>query len=71
MPDPDGRPVVRCFAARSLTPTRWTKPRIVSLKRALVLKEGGWIIVGPDPNDLIDLATWEKQQDRQAEWPFP
>jgi hypothetical protein len=69
----EARPIVRCFVSFPLDADglTFTAPALVSLSIAAEMKAKGYLVVGADPHDLIDLATWEKQQDRQAEWPFP
>lgn len=59
----DPKPVIHCFAARA---GQWAHSggmiHCVSLETAEWMRQIGYIIVGPDPNDMIDLALWEKAQ---------
>lgn len=61
-----GRPVVQCFASYPLNPFLWSEPDLVTLEEAARLRAEGWIIVGPDPGDMIALALWEKEQEQQT-----
>ena len=52
------RPVVYCFAAFQQADGRvWGTVHRVSLETADWMRHSGYVIVGPDPHDLIDLAT--------------
>jgi hypothetical protein len=55
------RPVVRCIIARPLSNGGIGKSRIVRLSTALLAMKAGFHVVGPDPEDVADLATWERQ----------
>lgn len=59
----DERPAVRCFAMLPSIddPRRVAVIMYVHLETAALLKEAGWIIIGPDPADLEALATWERE----------
>lgn len=57
------RPIVRALIARKLADGRYGKSRIVSLATAYIaMKSGGFAVVGPDPDDVVALATWEREQ---------
>lgn len=57
------RPLVKCFAALCYGQGHvWGDIHYVSLEVAALMKEDGYAIVGPDPHDEIDLATWEREQ---------
>jgi hypothetical protein len=59
----DPRPVVHCFAAHVLDDGRtWGNVLRVSLETASWLRAIGYVIVGPDPHDMIALAKWERDQ---------
>lgn len=56
------RPTVYCFAAFQHEDGRvWGTIHRVSLETADWMRQIGYAIVGPDPGDLIDLATWERE----------
>jgi hypothetical protein len=54
------RPAIRCFVAYPLGGDVFTDPAVVSLELALELREKGYAVLGPDPDDEIDLATYER-----------
>ncbi len=59
------RPTVFCFAAFVYEDGRtWGTVHRVSLETADWMREIGYVIVGPDPHDLIDLKLWEDEQRR-------
>lgn len=66
----DAKPIVHCLVARPVSDLIWGVPQRTSLARAAKLKLRGWIIVGPDPEDMWALTAWEKRQERYAAWPF-
>lgn len=57
------RPTLRCFAAPQLADGRVRgTPLLVSLETAeWLFREQQYAVVGPDPHDEIDLATWERE----------
>jgi hypothetical protein len=61
------KPVLRCFMVMPLGVDpfdgrlRHTDIVIISLEAAEYFKDLGWWILGPDPNDCIDLAAWERE----------
>lgn len=63
------RPVVRCLAA-----VTYGEGHIfgdvfhVSLETADRLRQSGYAIVGPDPDDMHALAQWERQQTQKWPW---
>lgn len=59
----DSRPVVRCFIAKAIPGSYGDveRSRIVQLSTALAAMEAGWIVVGPDPQDMEKLAAWERE----------
>lgn len=62
------RPKIRCLIARPLHSGGFGKSRIVSLAAAYLAQRAGYVVVGPDPEDLQLLAAWERQQ--EGEEPF-
>lgn len=57
------KPVLHCFAAYVLAGGEiWGSVHRVSLETAEWMRHVGYSIVGPDPHDQIDLATWEREQ---------
>jgi hypothetical protein len=40
---------------------RTTDIKIVSLETAAYFKDLGWWILGPDPEDMDELARWERE----------
>lgn len=57
------RPTIHCFAAYVLeSGDVWGTVHRVSLETADWMRHVGYAIVGPDPHDLIDLATWERER---------
>ena len=59
------KPAVRCLIARKLDPAARTvgRSRLVSLQTAYIaLRSGGWVAIGPDPEDMETLAAWERDQ---------
>lgn len=62
--DPEERPVLFCFVSYPIEPDPdwWTEPALVPLTSAEELKQRGWIVVGPDPQDERDLAMYERLQ---------
>lgn len=63
------KPIVKCLAA-----VVYGEGHIfgdvfhVSLDTAERLRQNGYAIVGPDPEDMQALATWEKAQ--PIKWPW-
>lgn len=55
------RPVLRCLIARPLSNGGIGKSRIVRLSTAFLAMKSGFLVVGPDPDDLDALATWERE----------
>lgn len=62
--DADERPTLWCFVSYPIEPHPdwWTGPALVSLTVAEELKQRGYIVVGPDPQDELDLAMYERLQ---------
>ncbi len=56
----DPRPAVRCLIARPLKHGGIGRSRLVQLSTALLALRAGFHVVGPDPQDLEALATWER-----------
>ncbi len=57
------KPIVKCLIARKLSNGSFGKSRIVSLGAAyLAMKSGAFAVVGPDPDDVLALAAWERMQ---------
>lgn len=57
------RPVVHCLAAFQQDDGEvWGHIHRVSLETADWMRQIGYVIVGPDPMDLCDLARWEREQ---------
>lgn len=56
------RPELRCFVAFPIAGDVFSDPALVSLETAADLRAKGYLVVGPDPQDEIDLATWERAQ---------
>ena len=57
------KPVVRCLIAVVDGQGHvWGKIGHVRLEMIPLAIERGFTIVGPDPHDMIALATWEKNQ---------
>ena len=54
------KPQVKCFAAVLYDDQILGEVYLVNLETALYMKGMGYAIVGPDPETLIDLATWER-----------
>ena len=59
------RPPIRCLIARPLANGGIGRSRIVRLSTALLALHAGYHVVGPDPQDLEDLAKWEREQPEQ------
>ena len=59
------RPVLYMFAAPPLSDGRVRgHPLRVSLDTAeQLVRERAWAVVGPDPQDEIDLAAWLREQE--------
>lgn len=55
------KPSVRCLIARPLKNGGVGKSRLVSLSTAYLALRAGWPVVGPDPQDMQDLAKWERE----------
>ena len=55
------RPVVKCLIARPLKNGGIGKSRLVKLSTAYLALKAGWPVVGPDPQDMNDLAKWERE----------
>jgi hypothetical protein len=58
----DERPTVRCLIARPLQNGGMGRSRLVCLSTAYLALKAGFYVVGPDPDDLADLAKWERDQ---------
>lgn len=65
------RPILHCLVAPPLSDGRVKgNPMLVSLVTAeWLVNEFGWAMIGPDPVDEIDLATWEREQVAVHKWP--
>lgn len=58
------RPLVRCIIARKLANGGIGKSRVVPLYIGwMAMKANTWFVVGPDPEDMAALATWERDQE--------
>jgi hypothetical protein len=56
------KPVIYCFAAYVYADGRiWGDVHRVSLETADWMRGLGYVIVGPDPENLCDLARWERE----------
>lgn len=57
------RPVVHCLIAKALpAPAYFGRTKRVTLATAWVaIRSGAYVAVGPDPQDLQDLARWERE----------
>jgi hypothetical protein len=57
------RPIVHCFAAfQHEDGLVWGTVHRVSLETADWMRSIGYVIVGPDPHDMIALTLWEKER---------
>ncbi len=58
-----GRPTLHCLVCPILPDGRVRgTPLVVTLADAEWLwRERAWAVVGPDPADEIDLATWDRE----------
>ena len=58
------RPIVHCLSVPIMRDGRIRgKVLRVSLETAeWLLHEHGWAVVGPDPEEMNDLAAWEREQ---------
>lgn len=56
------RPQVRCLIARPLKRGGYGRSRLVSLSTAYLALKAGFVVLGPDPEDLEALAKWEREQ---------
>lgn len=56
------KPVIRCLIWRPLRNGGVGKSRLVPLSTAYLAMRAGWPVVGPDPQDVEALATWEREQ---------
>ena len=54
------KPVLRMLVSYALIADVFTAPALVSLELAAQFQAEGWMVVGPDPQDEIDLAAWER-----------
>lgn len=57
------KPVVTCIIARPLANGGIGKSRIVSLATAYLALRAGFAVVGPDPQTVEALATWQREQE--------
>lgn len=62
------RPALHCFVAYPITSELFTEPALVSLDVAYEMREKGYVVVGPDPQDEIDLASFERSQRVTKKW---
>lgn len=53
---------MRCLVARPRSRGNVSDVELVSLEDAYRRQREGWYVIGPDPQDMIDLAQWEKAQ---------
>ena len=60
--EPDDKPTLYCLVAYPLTADVFSDPALVSLELAAELKTRGYLVVGPDPANEIELALWERTQ---------
>lgn len=59
------KPILHCFVAIvDLRGNVWGKVEVRRLETVAYMKERGmaYAVVGPDPDDEIELATWEREQ---------
>ena len=55
------KPIVHCFAAYTLEDGEvWGTVHRVSLETAAWMQHVGYVIIGPDPHDMIALTKWER-----------
>ena len=52
------RPTIHCFIARRKANGRVRSVRRVSLQAAYLAMKDGWIVVGPDPQDMQTYERW-------------
>lgn len=62
MADSIDRPAIRCLIARPLKHGGIGRSRLVRLSTALLAVKAGYHVVGPDPDDVLALAQWEREQ---------
>lgn len=55
-----GRPTLRVFVAFPIYADVYSEPALVGLELALELKQKGYQVVGPDPQDEEELAAYER-----------
>lgn len=55
------RPVLKCLIARPLKTGGIGRSRLVKLSTAFLALKAGFYVVGPDPQDVEALATWERE----------
>jgi hypothetical protein len=56
------KPSVRCLIARPLKNGGIGRSRLVSLSTAYLALKAGFHVIGPDPDDLMALAKWQREQ---------
>lgn len=67
--DPLESPLVRCFVSFPIDGEDvFTDPACVCLETAGYLRERGWLVVGPDPSDMIALQEFERAQKWKQVW---
>ncbi len=54
--------MLHCLVALEVREGLFTAPALVSLELAAEMKELGYAVVGPDPDDEQALATYERRQ---------
>lgn len=56
------RPVLWCFIAKPVYGGCGAveRSRMVPLSTAFLAKKAGWAVIGPDPDDEVALAAWER-----------
>lgn len=63
------KPVLRCLIARILGDGLYGRSQFVDIGTAyLAVKSKQWVCVGPDPEDQLALAAWEREQTPRPKW---
>jgi hypothetical protein len=67
IPETD-RPVLRCWVAKPLGDGNIGRSQCVTLSQALDYFHAGYWVIGPDLDDEIELATWERKNAHRPGW---
>ena len=51
-------PMIRCLIARMNARGRVRSIRLVSLGAAFLAMKEGWVVIGPDPQDMQRYEAW-------------